>query len=127
MSYRNGYTNGNHGTYRYGDDDGGGRQRRPGGYGGLHDNSLPVPTEQDPPRPRPSVRPRGTEDTNGDFGRFAPGGVDTDQSDASRSRERSVRTQNSSTRHGNGPGGKQIEGQFLPLRLKSTTLQASFP
>lgn len=117
MSHSNGYTNGAYGTDRYEEESqddrqkGGSYQRRAGGYGGFHDNTLSVPPEPElePPPPQPSFRRRGTEDSTGGLGLFASGRRDTDEYDSSRSRDRAARGQDTRL-YGNGPGATQIEG-----------------
>lgn len=118
MSYTNGYANGGYKNNRYEDahqeeeapEEP--RQRRNGGYGGFHDNTLAFPAEPDlePPPPQASFRRRGTDDSTGGLGLLASGRRDTDEYDTSRSRERSRRRPDTSRLQGNGPGGKQIEG-----------------
>ena len=117
MSYRNASTNGAYGANPYQDkaeDDaqsGVGHQRRAGGYGGLYDNSLNVPSEHELelPLPQSLYHRRGTDDSTGGFGLFASGRRDTDDYDSSRSRDRGARGQDTRLQ-GSGPGAKQIEG-----------------
>ena len=113
MSYSNGYTNGTYRTNRYEDPHedshslGGGRQRRPGGYGGFHDGA---PSEPEAQPPRPSFRLRGADSSDGASGLSVSRTRNADGYDTSRSRDRGLRGQNGSRQYGNGPGGRQIEG-----------------
>ena len=117
MSYGNGYPNGTYSTNRYEDapledrPPTSSRDRRNGGYGGFHDDTLTVPGQPDfePPPPHPSFRRRYTDDSPGGFGLFASGRRDTDDYDTSRSRERGGRGQGAHRSQGTGPGGRQIE------------------
>ncbi|KAG8532150.1 uncharacterized protein KY384_003790 [Bacidia gigantensis] len=118
MSYRNGYTNGTYGVNRYEDNrheeslaGDSGRTRRPGGYGGFHDNRQETPpAEPDPQPPLASFRRRREDESSGGFGHFASGRRDTDEYNSSRSRDRGGRGPTDLSRlHGGGPGGRQIE------------------
>ena len=121
MSYSNGYTNGTYRTNRYEDSQedsdslGGTRQRRAGGYGGFFDNTSSAPAEPEVQPPPPSFRRQGTNHSVGRSGLSVSRTRDADSYDTSRSRDRGARGQNGTRQLGTGPGGRQIEGQSLPL------------
>ncbi len=123
MSYSNGYSNGSYRTNRYediqedNDSLGGSRQRRAGGYGGyggFYDGAQSAPAEPEAPASPPSFRRLGTDNSIGASGFSVSRIRDADAYDTSRSRDRGARVQNGPRQHGNGPGGRQIEGQSLP-------------